>query len=127
MPYAFEVVIAPDPFRVAQIRRITRATLRYRALPTPLVQDVVLVVSELVTNAIEHGHGTVRLRVRHTGGSLLVEVIDNNPAPARLRTPTAVAERGRGLVLVSVVAQAWGVSRDGKTTWCRFRVPAGRP
>lgn len=127
-PYAFEVAIVPEPPRVAGVRRITAAALRYRAVPSPLALDVVLVVSELVTNAIEHGHGSVRLRVRHSGDFLLVEVTDNNPAPARLRTPAPDAERGRGLPLVAALAEeGWGVSPDGRTTWARFRVPAGRP
>lgn len=127
-PYAFELAIVPERLRVAGVRRITAAALRYRAVPSPLAQDVVLAVSELVTNAIEHGHGTVCLRVRHSGDFLLVEVTDNNPAPARLHTPAPDAERGRGLPIVAALAEGgWGVSPDGRTTWARFRVPAGSP
>jgi anti-sigma regulatory factor (Ser/Thr protein kinase) len=125
-PYAFEVAISPEPVRVAQMRRITMALLRYRAVPAPLSQDVLVAVSELVTNAIEHGHGTVGLRVRHTGQEIRIEVTDANPEPARLCTAAAHQVCDRGLILVAALAWNWGVSDDGTTTWCTFRVPGNR-
>ncbi|MEU0715609.1 ATP-binding protein [Streptomyces lavendulocolor] len=125
-PRAFEVAIAPDPARVAQIRRITAASMRHWAVPTPLAYDVVVAVSELVTNAIEHGYGTVSLRVRNAGAEVRVEVTDDNPAPARLQAAAEDDVSGRGLFLVAVLAREWGVSEDGRTTWVTFRVPAGR-
>lgn len=123
---SFEVVIAPDPRRVAGLRRTAALFLRRRAVPAPLAQDVVVVVSELVTNAIEHGQGSVCLRVRHIGENLLVETTDSNPSPARLRAPTADEECGRGLFLVACLAQNWGVSEDGRTMWAAFRTPLRR-
>ncbi|MEU9748341.1 ATP-binding protein [Streptomyces niveus] len=124
---AFEVVVEPDRVRVAQIRRITSAFMRLWDVPDPLAEDVRVVVSELVTNGIEHGHGTVGLRVRNTGSELSVEVIDDNPAPAQLRTVDDDDVCGRGLFLVAVLSKEWGVSDDGRTTWCAFRLPLGRP
>ncbi|MFI5749105.1 ATP-binding protein [Streptomyces sp. NPDC051644] len=120
------MAIAPEPIRVAHLRRITGVLLRFWAVPAPLAQEVVLVVSELVTNAIEHGRGTVRLRLSLTGGELLVEVIDGNPAPARLRPVAADDEHGRGLFLVACLSRSWGVSEDGRTTWAFFRIRPGR-
>ncbi|MGA5134413.1 ATP-binding protein [Streptomyces olivoreticuli] len=125
--HAFEVAFAPDPDRVAHIRRITMASMRHWAVPAPLAGDVVVVVSELVTNAIKHGHGTVGLRVRHTGNELRVEVTDGNPAPARLQAAADDDVSGRGLFLVHALARGWGVSEDGRTTWANFPVPVGRP
>jgi serine/threonine-protein kinase RsbW len=122
----FEVAIAPDPVRVAQIRHITTAFLRCRAVPAEQAAEVVLVVSELVANAIEHGHGTVTLRLWHTDSDLCVEVIDDNPAPARLRAAGDDDEFGRGLLLVAALCRNWGASDDGRATWCTFPVPAGR-
>ncbi|MFD5117235.1 ATP-binding protein [Streptomyces sp. NPDC058391] len=124
---AFEVAMAPDPARVAQMRRSTLAHMRLWAVPGPLAEDVRLVVSELVTNAIEHGQGTVRLRVRHTGSQLRIEVTDDNPAPAQLCAAEDDDVCGRGLFLVAVLSWNWGVSNNGKTTWATFRVPEGRP
>ncbi|MFB6881213.1 ATP-binding protein [Streptomyces noursei] len=88
-------------------------------------QDVVLAVSELVTNGIEHGYGDVTLTVWRTGGQLRVEVADENPAPAILRRADGNAVSGRGLRIVSTVATKWGVSQDGTTTWCVFNLPQG--
>lgn len=122
----FEVAMAPDPARVAQIRRITVRLMRLWAVPAALAEDVRLVVSELVTNAIEHGHGTVRLRMRHTGSQLRIEVTDDNPAPAQLCAAKDDDMSGRGLFLVDAFSWNWGVSNDCKSTWATFRIPEGR-
>jgi anti-sigma regulatory factor (Ser/Thr protein kinase) len=124
---AFEVCFTPDKTRVAHMRRITAAFLRKWDVCGPLAKEVVLVVSELVTNAIQHGHGDVGLRMRYDAGELCIEVKDGNPEPAELRSAGDEDESGRGLFLVAVLAKDWGVSDDGTTTWCTFRVPAGRP
>jgi len=91
------------------------------------VDEVVLVVSELATNAIKHGTRPVSLRVNLTDGELLVAVTDDNPSPARLCAAADDDECGRGLRLVADLAHAWGVSEGGRCTWARFRGPAGRP
>ncbi|MFE6719436.1 ATP-binding protein [Streptomyces albidoflavus] len=118
----FEAVIAPEPDLVARLRQITRTFLLRRSVAASLADDIVVTVSELVTNAIEHGEGTVTLRARLADGEVLVEVGDESPAPARLRTPTDDEVRGRGLLLVSVLAHDWGVRDEGRTTWATFRV-----
>ncbi|MCL7381275.1 ATP-binding protein [Streptomyces sp. 35G-GA-8] len=121
----FEVAMAPDPARVAQIRRITVAHMRLWAVPATLAEDVRLVVSELVTNAVEHGHGTVSLRMRHTGSHLHIEVTDANPTPAQLCAAADDDVCGRGLFLVDALSGNWGVSNGGTTTWATFHVPEG--
>ncbi|MFF5090473.1 ATP-binding protein [Streptomyces niveus] len=124
---AFEMVVEPDRIRVTQIRRITAAFLRLWDVPAPLAEDVRLIVSELVTNAVEHGHGSVALRMRNTGSELSIEVTDDNPAPAQLRTTDDDDVRGRGLFLVAALSNEWGVSDDGRTTWCTILLPMRRP
>lgn len=122
---AFEVAIAPDRSRVAGMRRTTTAFMRLWGVGATLAQDVVLAASELVTNAIEHGHGTVDMRMRQADSELRIEVGDDNPTPARLRAAGDHDVGGRGLFLVAVLARNWGVSDDGRTTWAIFRVPSG--
>lgn len=119
----------PHARRVQQIRRLACAQLRYCGYPDgdgDAIYTVGLVVSELVSNAIEHGRGDkVRfaLTCRETG-ALRVEVDDYAPGVPRMRTPCRDAERGRGLVLVEALTEAWG--RDGTCTWCTFApVPRG--
>ena len=87
------------------------------------VRDVVLLLgSELVTNAVVHGGGPVRLRVGAAGGALLLEVADTSPAPPLARAAGPDALHGRGVHLLALLSSAWGVRPDppGKTVWCRI-------
>lgn len=118
----FEVAMAPDRVHVAQIRRIAVAHMRLWDVPGPQAQDVRLVASELVTNSVEHGRGTVVLRMWLAGGQLHVEVTDESPVRAQLQDADDEDLSGRGLFLVASLADAWGVSTDGYTTWATFNV-----
>lgn len=100
-----------------------------------LVDDAVLLVSELVTNAVIHAGTTVELLCRlesaapggRDEGGLVVEVSDHHPARVvRDRAELAREGRdgGRGLQLVSALSEEWGITyrRDRKTIWCRLAV-----
>ena len=84
--------------------------------------DAALAVSEVVTNAVLHGRAPIRVRLLVGADGIRVEVWDGSAvSPAfSMMDPTAVT--GRGLLLVSSVADAWGVDpeADGKTVWCAF-------
>lgn len=83
-------------------------------------QDVlVLLVSEIATNAILHGAGDVRIRLLRTHLRLRVEVGDDSIDLPAVRTPRADAEGGRGLALVEALSDSWGtdVQAGGKTVW----------
>ncbi|WP_406176740.1 SpoIIE family protein phosphatase [Streptomyces canus] len=93
--------------------------------------DAVVVVSELVTNAVIHAGTDVELDCRleaHTG-ALVVEVLDHHPSRApRDGDPEpsyGTPEYGRGLRLVAALAETWGITyRTGaKTVWAQL--PAG--
>lgn len=98
-----------------------------------LVEDAVLAVSELVTNAVVHAGTDVELtcRLEEDTGALLVEVLDHHPSRAprdgEAEAPYETPEYGRGLRLVSRLAESWGVTyRTGaKTVWARL--PAEDP
>ncbi|MGW0708904.1 ATP-binding protein [Streptomyces sp. NPDC002643] len=122
----FAVAFTPDKARVGRMRRITAAHLRMWKVSGASAENIVLAVSELVSNAIEHGHGDIELTVLYSCGEVRVEVTDDNPAPAKLTFADAEDVSGRGLFLVAVLAQDWGVSDDGRSTWCVFHVPARR-
>ncbi|MGW2564508.1 SpoIIE family protein phosphatase [Streptomyces sp. NPDC001514] len=99
-----------------------------------MADDAVLVVSELVTNAVVHAGTTVEVLVRLDGASdddpasLVVEVADHHPARAvRSDAPDPGAasdepEYGRGLQLVAALAASWGITyRPGlKAVWARL-------
>jgi anti-sigma regulatory factor (Ser/Thr protein kinase) len=89
-----------------------------------LAERVVLLVSELVSNAVLHAASPVRVRVRLAGERLRVEVVDDSPVPPRLRHFGLDAATGRGLQLVDRVAEEWGVDprEGGKQVW--FALPS---
>jgi anti-sigma regulatory factor (Ser/Thr protein kinase) len=122
----FAVSIPPDKGLVHGTRRITTARLRLWNVPLPIAENIVLAVSELVTNAIAHGRGDIELKVSYADGDVRVEVTDDSSTPARLSVAEDDDVSGRGLFLVAVLAQNWGVNNAGKTTWCVFRTAARR-
>nr|WP_042396188.1 ATP-binding protein [Streptacidiphilus carbonis] len=85
-----------------------------------VAEDVLLLVSELVTNACLHAGGPTELALRCTEERLRVEVSDRNPEPPHPRTPHRAARPGgHGLHIVARLARAWGTSPTphGKTVW----------
>ncbi|MFB6985034.1 ATP-binding protein [Streptomyces sp. NPDC056230] len=98
--------------------------------------DVLLCVSELVTNALLHGVPPgrgfrVQLHLEPADGVLRVEVHDSGDGEVRpvAADPAPDAEGGRGLLLVAALADKWGVGdRDpGKVVWCEFVVRGPDP
>ncbi|MFI9582153.1 SpoIIE family protein phosphatase [Streptomyces sp. NPDC052236] len=111
-----------------------------------LAEDAVLIVNELVTNAVVHAGTTVELLSRLEGptesaesyegesAALVLEVSDHHPARAVRNEPhsgagerVAVPEYGRGLYLVAALSERWGITyRSGlKTVWARLPVDGG--
>ncbi|MET8957147.1 SpoIIE family protein phosphatase [Streptomyces sp. NPDC004129] len=84
-----------------------------------------LIVSELVTNAVRYGTPPLRLQLIKDR-TLTCEVQDGNPVAPRLRHAKTVDEGGRGLFIVTQLAQNWGVrySLDGKTVWAEQILPS---
>jgi serine phosphatase RsbU (regulator of sigma subunit)/anti-sigma regulatory factor (Ser/Thr protein kinase) len=85
-----------------------------------------LLVSEVVTNAVVHGGSGVRVTVESTDGRVRVSVVDENPNVPIVRQPVPDDEHGRGMFLVSVLSNRWGVDpvAPGKCVW--FELP-GQP
>ncbi|WP_244904854.1 SpoIIE family protein phosphatase [Streptomyces prasinopilosus] len=106
-----------DPAAVAEARRTATRQLGLWDLEE-LVFTTELIVSELVTNAIRYAAGPVRLRLIRER-TLVCEVYDGGATTPHLRHPRAMDEGGRGLLLVSQLAQQWGTRfvPDGKVIW----------
>jgi anti-sigma regulatory factor (Ser/Thr protein kinase) len=101
------------------------------------VEDrVVLVVSELVTNAVVHARTTLEVWFAADDRSVAVGVRDFDLDGWRLGRPEAPAGRadrtvprgGRGLAIVDALADDWGMTEtgDGKRVWARWSVPTPR-
>jgi anti-sigma regulatory factor (Ser/Thr protein kinase) len=89
-----------------------------------LITDVLLAVSELVTNAVVHGRPPIELRASCADGRLRIGVSD---AEAQLASPVALdvlAVGGRGLGIVAALADDTGVDRHPttKTVWASWRL-----
>jgi anti-sigma regulatory factor (Ser/Thr protein kinase) len=97
-----------------------------RQLPSVTRADVLLVVSELVSNAVRHGVGPVEFGLRVSPGQVHIEVGDQGPSrPEPARKPAATSQNGRGLLIVDAIASAWGVTAQvpGKTVWADIELP----
>ena len=106
-------------------RRFVREQLAGFRLSDPVRDEVLLLASELVTNAILHGRSELRIEVACVDFHVRVTVHDENS-----RYPVVVSEDpdaldGRGLALVDVLSSAWGVEQEpgGKAVW--FERPVG--
>lgn len=112
-----------DTASAGQARRFVDDVLsRWRC--DDVLEDVKLLVSELVTNAVVHAGSDVEVAVRLLHDAVRIEVVDRAPAASlRPSDPSQDAESGRGLLLVETMASAWGVESvdGGKAVW--FEVP----
>jgi anti-sigma regulatory factor (Ser/Thr protein kinase) len=126
--------VQPDPESVTAARHFAVATLRAWGL-TAVCEDVGLVASELVTNALRHSlpacpderaEATIRLRLLRAASYVLCGVVDSGPAVPRRREADYIAESGRGLHIVESFSARWGWTRldpVGKIVWAVFRLP----
>jgi anti-sigma regulatory factor (Ser/Thr protein kinase) len=113
---------APDI--AARARRFVRDTVASWQLDG--ASDVAATVAtELVTNAVRHAQGAVRLRLHHTGGRLIVDVADTDQRLPRRFEPAPDEERHRGLFMVDAFSRRWGTrpTPDGKVVWAELAVP----
>ncbi|MBO0776504.1 MAG: ATP-binding protein, partial [Actinobacteria bacterium] len=130
----------PEPLAAAAARRFVRATLQSWALTGKdaaadghrLVDDAVLLTSELVTNAVVHAGTSVQVTCRLADDNVEIVVRDSRPAslvpePPDSQDGSAERTSGWGLLLPSALASAWGVTygRTAKAVW--FRIGLGGP
>lgn len=118
----------PHTPSVARRAREAVRPLAARALSAERQADVLLLVTELVTNSLLHATpGTITLRARLALAHLRVEVWDPGPGlrVTGVRMPAPEADGGRGLALVDRLSDRWGTERapGGAGVW--FEVGAG--
>ncbi|MFF8729972.1 ATP-binding protein [Streptomyces sp. NPDC015171] len=131
VPTSSSMAVPHGPAGVGKARHRMRAQLRSGGVSESVIDDAVLILSELLSNACKHGRplgdapsgdGDVRAAWEvDARGRLIVEVTDGGgptrPAPA---TPSVTAHGGRGLNIITALADDWGVRDDTRgevTVW----------
>jgi anti-anti-sigma regulatory factor len=114
--------LAPTPAAAAQARAFTAGTCTRWALQE-MAGIAVVLVNELVTNAVTHAKTPLTLRLELFGGQLTIAVQDQSPRPARRLQPVD-GHAQHGLTLVASLAKAWGCRQEpgGKVVWCALDV-----
>lgn len=133
--------LPPDQLAASRARDFVRSVLTQPPPPTSTVPELpgklaynaILLVSELVTNAVMHAGTEIDIECRVEVGpphiidgeqsaSVVVEVADRHPSSTVGRRPDARRGQGLGLRLVSALAESWGVTyrRSRKTVWFRL-------
>jgi anti-sigma regulatory factor (Ser/Thr protein kinase) len=124
-----QLEVRPDPAEVGRARRWARSRLAGSGIAAdePLAETLVLLVSELVTNAVVHTGCSAVLRLSLPGAvtreaTVRLEVADASGRAPVPRCADGDATGGRGLALVDGLADRWGWSREGagKRIWCEL-------
>ncbi|RVX45525.1 anti-sigma regulatory factor (Ser/Thr protein kinase) [Nonomuraea polychroma] len=113
-----EYVLPSVPSGVGEARSLVRSKLTGWGLED-VIDDCLLIVSELITNAIRYGGAAYALRLEDREDRLYGEVFDPGDGEPRPCSMDVDALSGRGLQIVAAIADDWGVSaaNGGKVVW----------
>lgn len=114
------------PESVARVRRFVAESLS--TVADQVVDDIVLMASELATNAVRHAGTTYTVAVDDMDGEINVVVTDHGGGLPVRKSPTQAEFTGRGILIVDTLSNEWGVETSPHATRVWFRVrrePAG--
>ena len=113
--HAIELGIGPD----SSSPRTTRKLFAAHFANHPRLDDLLLCLSEVVTNAVLHAIPPIQVLGDVVGSKVRVEVSDGSIVTPLRRTPKNSSPTGRGLILLDHLASDWGVdiTGTGKTVW----------
>lgn len=114
------LTVPDEAVAVPEARHRVATALAGWGVSEDVTDSLLLVLSELLTNALVHGRPPVGVRLRRGPSALALEVHDDAQTLPRRGDPDADDEHGRGLQLVSVIATRWGTrpTSVGKAVWC---------
>ena len=124
-PWQYRASWPAEPSHVADARRFVDSHLREHGL-SQQSDVVVVVVSELATNAVLYSASSFSVSLGLADHTLTLSVRDGSLDPPLESAPQRpLDERGRGLHIVSQLSSDWGVipERDGKLVWAEFELP----
>ncbi|MFI9818609.1 ATP-binding protein [Saccharothrix variisporea] len=107
----------------AQARRIVGEAVAAWGVAPDVAEDAALVVTEMVSNAVDHAAGPVELSVSRTrNGGVRIEVSDSSPTQPSPRPIEVDSARGRGLIIIAALSREWGTTptATGKTVWAEL-------
>ncbi len=121
----FHVVLPPSPRSVGVARWLISEWcapwVKSSQVSEDTVEALLLLSSEVVTNAVVHGSGMVRVALSRRGDSLRLEVSDEGGGMPLIGAQREDAESGRGMAMVEMLSQRWGTELDegplGKKVW----------
>ena len=109
----------------AEARRFVTKTMTEWDL-TPLLDDALLVASELAANAVTHADSPCRIRLSLKDASVRIDVIDMGTGTPEPQPASTTLEHGRGLHLIAALTSAWGleiIPGQGKVVWAELARP----
>jgi anti-sigma regulatory factor (Ser/Thr protein kinase) len=109
---------AADPASVPAARKFVVAVLKPSS--AEVLEAAELMVSELATNAVRHVHSDFDVSIERSGHQIRIEVTDRGDGVPMMRCPPPTEPSGRGLRIIDMFAETWGVDRHlagGKTVW----------
>ncbi|HEY2173777.1 MAG TPA: ATP-binding protein [Mycobacteriales bacterium] len=115
----FTLALPSGPYAPGRARDFVRDSSAFRTQSSR--DSAVLMVSELVTNAVLHGRPPIVLTVERVWSGVQISVADDHPDEPVLGPPSRTAVVGRGMPVIDALAASWGVRRRpiGKSIWIR--------
>jgi CheY-like chemotaxis protein len=119
--------LPPEPASVADARKFVSNTFASWGIGDDLIDDALIVVSELVTNAVRHAHTPCEVRLTVDDAAVRISVLDTGEGTPDPRPFSDSKPHGRGLHIVGALSSAWGVDRmpEGKLVWAEMSRAAG--
>lgn len=120
------ITLPTDATAASQAREFLKS-VSCHAHHARVLNDALLLVSEVVANAVRHGSPPVTATVACVSDEVLqIRVTDGSPFPPRPRKADVLDDGGRGMTLVDLLSEDWGVdpTEDGKSVWFTLRAAA---
>jgi len=123
MPTEITLPLPRQDFAAVVARRAIRDKLADQ-LGAERTHDLSLLVTELVTNAVVHGHGSITLKIRVDDGNVHGEVVDEGGGfEHEVRERGADEIGGRGLAIVDALSSRWGIHEGTTHVWFELARP----
>ena len=121
-----KTTLPPEPTSARACRRFLLSTLEEWDADQ-FADDAVLLLSELVTNAVLHAGTEIEVTIQLDDDVLRVEVRDGDPRLPTVRHYSLLSGTGRGLALVAQTARSWDVEPlpSGKRVWFELEASSG--